>query len=116
MVDDLKKVRVKPSKPSSALAGIVGIVFVIFGITKIIPMMGVFGIIWTLCSAGIAGYHIYNLISSNGAGVYEVDIHEHQNSEDFDVKLRKLSKLYQDGIISKEEYENKKSEILNSKW
>lgn len=116
MVNDLKKVRVKPSKFSSAIAGIVGIMFVIFGIAQVIPMAGTFGIIWTLGAACIAGYHIYNLFSSNGVGVYEIDIHEHQDSEDFEVKLRKLSKLYQDGIISKEEYENKKSEILNSKW
>lgn len=109
----LKKVRVKPSKFSSAIAGIMGIIFVIFGITQI-PVMGVFGVVWTLGAAGVAGYHLYNFFSSNGAGVYEIDIHEQQ--EDFDVKLRKLDKLYQDGIISKEEYESKKSEILNSKW
>ncbi len=33
---------------------------------------------------------------------------------DFDVQLRKLKKLYDDQIITKEEYEAKKNQILKS--
>ena len=35
---------------------------------------------------------------------------------DFDEKLRKLEKLYQDGLLSDEEYQQKRSEFLNEDW
>lgn len=110
----MKKVRVKPSKPNSVLAAIVGFVFVIIGVTTIIPLMGTFGAIWTLVAVGITGYHLFNIFSNKGVGMYEVDVEEKQDVVDFDIQLRKLKKLYDDQIITKEEYEAKKNQILKS--
>jgi len=112
----LKKVKVKPSKPNSLLAAIVGVVFVIIGITTFLPMAGFFGVIWTLVALGITGYHLFNLFSKKGVGIYEVDVEENRDTTDFDDQLRRLKKLYDDGIITGEEYEAKKDEILKSKW
>lgn len=98
------------------IAAIVGVVFILIGVTTVIPTAGLFGVFWTLIAVGITGYHIYNLSSSKGVGIYEVDIQDGNQTNDFDTKLRKLKKLYEDGILSKEEYDSKKNEIINSKW
>ena len=37
-----------------------------------------------------------------------------RGGDDFDVRLRKLHRLYKDGIITEEEYLKEKSEILES--
>lgn len=123
-----RRYSVKPSKPASLLGGIVGIFFIFIGITTVIPYgAGVFGIVWTLSAVGITVYHFYNFFSKKGAGVYRIDIEDEDGAVpknnttdnqkvDFDVKLRKLQKLFDDGIITKEEYEKKKKELLESNW
>lgn len=120
-----RRYNVKPSKPASLLAGIVGVAFVLLGIFVIIPTFGAFGLLWTLVAGGIGGIHLYNFFSEKGAGLYRIDVEDDSvsnnntaNNEevDFDVKLRKLQKLYDDRIITKEEYEKKRKELLDSDW
>lgn len=37
-------------------------------------------------------------------------------SADFETRLRKLEQLKQDGLITEEEYQNKRAQIMNEKW
>lgn len=120
-----RRYRVKPSKPVSLLAGIVGVVFVFLGIFVIIPTFGAFGLLWTAIAGGMGGMHLYNFFSEKGAGLYRIDVEDDSvpnetrgNNEkvDFDIKLRKLQKLYDDRIITKEEFEKKRKKLMDSDW
>jgi hypothetical protein len=115
-----KRGRVRPSKGSSIVGMIGGIIFVLIGITVAIPMAGLFGVFWTLIAVVITGSHAYNAFSEKGLSHYQVDVELTEScerkEESFDEKLRKLKALKDDGLLSDEEYELKRKEILNDKW
>lgn len=115
-----KRGRVKPSKGSSIVEMIGGIIFILIGVTIAIPMVGPFGIFWTLMAVVITGSHAYNVFSEKGFSQYQVDVEVsdsyQEKAESFDGKLRKLKALKDDGLISEEEYELKRKEILSDKW
>ncbi len=46
------------------------------------------------------------------ASLYEVDVESPESVDDLDVSFRKLAKLKQDGLLSDEEYEQKRAEIM----
>lgn len=124
------RVHVKPSKPAALMGVIMGVIFVIIGITQVIPSIGLFGVFWTLMALVITGFSVYNLVSDKGAGYYEVDLEQvpadrepreavreaAAAENDFETRLRKVEKLYSDGIITHDEYEQKRAEILQEKW
>lgn len=118
-----KRYQVRPSR-SASLAGLIGgVMFAVLGLVFVIPMFGPFGVVWTLIAVVIAGFHFYNLRSGKGSGLYSIEVedgfYESANSgtaADFDIKLRKLKKLYEDGVITRKEYDQKRQEILSSKW
>jgi len=113
-----KRGRVKPSKSSSLLGMVVGIIFVIIGLTTIVPLAGVFGVFWTLIALAIAGLHGYNFFSQKGISQWEVDVESEPSdtSEDFEEKLRKLDRLRKEGLITDEEFEEKRRDIMEAKW
>lgn len=115
-----KRGRVKPNKGISAVGMIAGIGMVFIGVTKAIPDTGAFGVVWTLIAAGIAVVNAVNIFSENGGTSIVIDVEEDdsgkEKGQDFDEKLRKVKALMDDGIISREEYEAKRKEILNEKW
>lgn len=115
-----KRGRVRPSKGSSIVGMIVGIIFIIIGLTTAIPMGGLFGVFWTLIAVVITCSHAYNIFSEKGLSQYQVDVEltdsYEKKDESFDEKLRKLKALKDDGLLSDEEYERKRKEILNEKW
>jgi membrane-bound ClpP family serine protease len=118
-----KGVRVKPGKSQSLLGMIIGIVFVFIGLFTVIPIFGAFGIIWTVIACCIACVQGYNFFSNKGIATWEIDVDANDKATtnnqpttqqiDFETKLRKLTSLRDDGIISEEEYQMKKEEILN---
>jgi hypothetical protein len=115
----MARVRVKPSKSSSLMGMIVGGVFVLIGLTTAIPMAGGFGIFWTLAALGITGVNAYNFFSANGVATWEIDSDNNdrnQSNTDFETKLRSLNKLLEDGLISEEEFQKKRDDIINQKW
>ena len=115
-----KRGRVRLSKGASIVGMIGGLIFVLIGVTTAIPSAGLFGAFWTLIAVVITGAHAYNVFSEKGLSQYEVDVETgdsyEKKDETFDEKLRKLKGLKDDGIISEEEYEVKRREILNDKW
>ncbi|WP_459480893.1 SHOCT domain-containing protein [Clostridium saccharoperbutylacetonicum] len=115
-----KRGRVKPNKGVSAIGMIAGIGMVFIGITQAIPDTGSFGVVWTFVAAGIAVVNAFNFFSENGGTSIVIDVEDNdfdkEKEQDFDEKLRKIKALMDDGIISREEYEAKRKEILNEKW
>ena len=113
------KVRVRPSKSQSLVGMIGGAVFVIIGFS-LIPTMGVFGIIWTLMALAIGGLHAYNFFSNRGVASWEIDVDSNNGTAnregDFEARLRKLNKLKEDGLITENEFEKKRIEIMKSEW
>lgn len=113
---------------------IVSIFFVIIGITQIIPMAGPFGVVWTLVAVcfvvigivemvrknGMAhrvGYDMENDLDRSIVGIME-DVVEEDPSDtrpagDTESRLLELQSLYDRDLITREEYEEKRKEILS---
>jgi hypothetical protein len=110
------RVGVRPGKPVSALGLAAGLLFVVLGLTVIIPLFGAFGVVWTALAAVIAAYHGYNLVSTRGLPTYQAEVRAPGPAADFDDRLRRLAKLREDGLLSEEEYQRKRGEILREQW
>ena len=105
---------------------IVGIVFVFIGLFVVIPGAGLFGIFWTLIAVGITGFQAYNFFDDKDVASWEINIDTGANAEtnnqsasvsgDFETRLRKLNRLKEDGLITEEEFQKKREEILREKW
>lgn len=114
-----KKIKVKPGKAQSRVGFIVGIIFVMIGCFVVIPAVGPFGIIWTAIAGVIAFVHYKNGFSDDGIATHEIIIEDgmeipgsFDNGEDIEKKLRKLNSLYEQRLITKEEYDEKRKELL----
>lgn len=118
-----RRIRVKPGKGESMAGFLGGLVFIGIGIFIAIPNFGIFGVFWTLIAVVITGVNGYNVFSDKGVASWEANIdediietHREKESLDFDEKIRKLHKLREEGLISEEDFQIKKKEILNEKW
>ncbi|MFR5632338.1 MAG: SHOCT domain-containing protein [Monoglobales bacterium] len=114
-----KSIKVKPGKTQSALGFIVGILFIILGITVAIPMFGIFGIFWTAIAGFITFSHYKNAFTEKGMATHEIVIEEDSeisaepSRESIEDRLLKLESLYHQGLITQEEYDSKRKEILD---
>ena len=112
-----KRVTYRPSKTASIFGGVVGCIFVLIGLFVVIPTFGPFGILWTLIAAGIT---VMNFYQGFGKGYVGPEIHiEDENGENSagpeagpEERLRQLQSLYDQRLITAEEYEQKRQEIL----
>ena len=119
----LKRIHVRPRRGQSKLGFGVGIIFCLIGVFIVIPTVGPFGIFWT----AIAGWITYTNYK-NGFTDDQIDSHvieieddgqgysydtEDVSAEDAEERLRKLQNLYNQSLITYEEYEQKKKEILD---
>ncbi|MCO1602528.1 SHOCT domain-containing protein [Desulfosporosinus nitroreducens] len=113
------KVRVRPSKSQSLTGMIGGAVFVFIGFS-LIELIGTFSLMFTIMGLVIGGLHAYNFFSNRGMTSWEIEedpIHATAYRErDFETSLRKLNKLKEDGLISENEFEKKRIEIMKSEW
>lgn len=111
-----KKYRVtkRPGKASGVFAAVVGGIFVLIGVFVAIPNFGAFGICWTLIAAAMCGYGIYASFGKHYAGP-EITIESGSTDtrpDDARSRLEKLQELYDSGLISHDEYEAKRREII----
>lgn len=114
-----KRIKVKPGKTQSKIGFVVGIIFVLIGCVVVIPTFGPFGIIWTALAGVIAYTHFKNGFSDEGVATHEIIIEDGMEiprrldeSEDIEAKLVKLNSLYEQRLITKEEYDEKRKELL----
>ncbi len=107
-----KKIKVKPGKTQSKLGFFVGIAFVLIGCIVVIPIFGPFGILWTAVAGFITYSHYKNAYTDEGMATHEIVIDEDSEEEDIEAKLKKLESLYSQGLITQEEYQEKRKEFL----
>ena len=112
-----KRVTYRPNKAQSVFGGVVGLVFVGLGVGLAIPTFGLFGIFWTLIAVGITIFNFYQAFGKRYIGP-EISIEEEDPAGGVPAenpsaaRLRQLQSLYDQGLITEEEYEAKRQEIL----
>ena len=135
-----KKIHVRPGKGQSKFGFVVGIVFCLIGLFVVVPTFGLFGLLWTAVAGFITFVHYRNgftdkqidshvieidedgedvtVTSHAGFGgrtytVERTDRTEKQEKESVEERIKKLTDLYVQSLITRDEYEQKKKEILN---
>lgn len=118
----MKRIRVKPGKGQSMAGFIGGLLFVLLGVFVVIPSFGAFGLIWTLVAVVICGVNAVNLFSDKGVASHEIIIDEDAESlsgrpassrPDPAERLEKLRELYERRLITEEEYQKRRAEIVS---
>ena len=117
-----RNIHYKPSKGASILGGIIGCAMGIFGLFAIPDMdMGAligFKAIWCLMAFGMG---IYNFLMAAGVvkyyGGYEITDDTEDGAKggksDAESRLAELQTLYDRRLITEEEYQEKRKEILD---
>ena len=126
-----RRVTYRPSKAQGAFGVAVGAIFVVIGVVMVIPIFGLFGVLWTLIAVGITAMNAYQAFGKNYTGpqiTIEEDeelrggpsssapqTHDHIPSTSLDVKgrLEQLKELKEAGLLTQEEYDKKRQDILN---
>ena len=129
-----KRIHVRPSKGQSKLGFGVGIIFCLIGLFIAIPTFGPFGIFWTAIAGWITYSHYKNGFTDEPIDSHVIEIEddgqdvtvtrhggyctysydtEVSSAEEAEERLKKLQSLYNQSLITYEEYEQKKKEILD---
>ena len=122
-----RRVRVKPGKAQSAMGFIMGIVFVLIGLFMVVPLFGLFGLLWTGMAVVITVINGLNAFGKKGVPTMEIYSEEEDEAppparEDHNPmpstalttkeRLEQLQTLKEAGLLTDEEYRNKREEIL----
>lgn len=125
-----RRVRVQPSKPAMILSLCVGIIFVLVGIFIAIPTFGLFGIFWTLVAVFITVGNVAPMFGKEGHTRQIIIEDEYEDltddpdlldpntsasapyASDAEQRLQELQNLYTKGLITCDEYDTKRAEIL----
>lgn len=114
-----KRITYRPSKAQGTFGVIWGGLFVVIGLVVVIPTFGAFGVLWTLAAVAITGMNAYHTFGKGYAGP-EIHIEEDESapsagisSSDAEARLTELRNLYDRHLITDEEYEAKRKEILD---
>ena len=122
-----KRVRVKPGKAQSTVSFVVGLAFVLVGLVMVVPTFGPFGLLWTGVAVAITVINGLNAFGKKGVPTMEIYSEEEDEvpspaREDHDhipstalttqERLEQLQTLKEAGLLTDEEYRNKREEIL----
>ena len=122
-----KRVRVKPGKAQSTVSFVVGLAFVLVGLVMVVPTFGPFGLLWTGVAVAITVVNGLNAFGKKGVPTMEIYSEEEDEApsptrEDHDhipstalttqERLEQLQTLKEAGLLTDEEYRNKREEIL----
>ena len=129
-----KRMKVTPSKGQAKMSFFVGIIFCCIGVFVAIPTVGPFGILWTAIAAWITYVNFKNGFTDDKIATRVIEIDEDEKGgtirpgmgygtytytkentpgESIEERLIKLQRLYDQALITKEEYEQKKKDILD---
>lgn len=136
-----RKIHVRPGKGQSKFGFAVGIIFCLIGLFIAIPTFGLFGVLWTAVAGYITYVNYRNGFTDKQIDSHVIEIDE--NGEDVTVttqtgfgrhsfevvgkkngsevsrhesaveRIKELNNLYMQALITKEEYNQKKKEILD---
>ena len=111
-----RRVTYRPSKASGVFGVVWGGIFVLIGLIVVIPTFGPFGILWTLAALAITGMNAYQTFGKRYVGPENNIEEEHEENFDaassIEARLQELRNLYDRQLITDEEYEAKRQEIL----
>lgn len=108
-----KRIYVKPGKAQSTMGFAVGMIFCAIGLFVVIPTFGAFGIFWTLIAVVITVTNGLNAFTDKGVPTQSIEIDEQDESkESLEERLEQLNRLYDQRLITKEEFDAKKAEML----
>ena len=120
-----RNIKMRPGKGQSAMGFFVGIIFCLIGLFIAVPSFGMFGILWTLVAVGITISHGMNVFSDKGIPTHEIVIEEEDEQEEKSCedriasgksssqeRLEEAKRLYDLGLITEEEYGQKRKQIL----
>ncbi|GAB5047367.1 SHOCT domain-containing protein [Thermodesulfovibrio sp. TK110] len=131
MKEKPKIASVRPSPLASKITIVMLVIFLFFGLAIMFDApdetpFALFRIIWIIACIGGIIYSIKNLstysdskktrIPFTATDVVEIDESDKPERIDFETKLRKLEALRKDGLITDEEYRQKRKEIMDEKW
>ena len=111
-----KRIKVKPSKAQSRLSMVFGLIFCLIGLFIVIPTFGPFGILWTAAAAWGTFVNFKNGFTDDGVPTKEIIIEDSDpgvSSSNIESRLTQLDSLYNKGLISRDEYNEKRKDILN---
>ena len=112
-----KRVTYRPGKTAGAFGVVWGSIFILIGVFVVIPTFGAFGVLWTLLAVGITVYNGYCAFGKGYVGP-EISIEDDGASpadtrpSSTEQRLQELQGLYDRSLITREEYEEKRKEIL----
>ena len=114
-----RNIHYKPSKGMSVFSGVIACAMGVFGLS-VIPSIGMmigFKAIWCLMTFGMG---IYNFLLAAGIakyGCYEItdktDDGAKSGKSDAEARLEELQTLYDRRLITEEEYQEKRKDILD---
>ncbi|HZK24590.1 MAG TPA: SHOCT domain-containing protein [Oscillospiraceae bacterium] len=117
-----KNIKVKPGKGQSTIGFFAGLVFCGIGFFIVIPTAGLFGIFWTIMAVIITVVNGINAFTNKAIVSHEImisDAPELQvtNNEERlepEQRLQELQNLYDKGLISATEFQQKRKNIIDS--
>ena len=108
-----KRMHYRPSKSESTFGGVIGIVFCLIGLFVVVPTFGVFGLFWTAIAVFITIRNFAMATGKADVGSYVIeDEDSQQKDQSAEARLTELQNLYDRRLITSEEYEQKRKEIL----
>ena len=128
-----RRIEYRPSKANSAFGLAVGIIFVLIGLFLVIPQFGAFGLFWTLIALVITVMNGINAFSDKGVPTGEIRFEDEEappappvivpptqpspspsaaSVKTPEERLETLRDLHQQGLITAEEYDRRRREIL----
>lgn len=94
----------------------IGIIFCTIGLFVVIPTFGAFGVLWSVMALIATVTNGINAFSDKGIATHSIEIEDtdklSQEKESIKSRLEKLKGLYEQNLITEEEYEKKKKELL----
>ncbi|MBA4416723.1 MAG: hypothetical protein C0392_02260 [Syntrophus sp. (in: bacteria)] len=124
----IQQIRVRPGKSGSIVLIVVGSLFFVFGTfltgagladsseRDLWILLWLFRIIWWAVCLSMIAYGVLMVVGKKPPVMVEADIEGKDGEGDFDTRLRKLEALRTEGLISRQEYDNKRTEIIQEKW
>ena len=109
----------RPSKPMSWLTAAVGIGMLVSVVALFVaPAVGgvLFVALWLATVVAVIAYHVRNATSRDGVPHTELSIEGGGERADFADRLRELERLRDEGLISDEEYRQKRAQIMGEEW
>ena len=124
-----RRIEVRPSRSSAAFGLAVGVIFVLLGLFVVIPQFGPYGLLWTAVALIITVLSGINAFSDKGVPSNVIHMEDEAESpppspaaappppvsspKSPEERLETLRSLHQQGLITGEEYDRRRREILD---